>query len=268
MSATPSITVRPHPFPDDVELPPHWFDGNVWLTHSANGLHLVFPDGERFFIRSVMRYAKDLDDPGLKARVKAFAGQEAQHGMAHEAAFRAMERQGLEVESWLRWYRHVAYDLMEPSVPPRVRLATTVALEHFTATLAHEALDEDYLSRAHPAMQRLLQWHAAEEIEHKAVAFEVFQAAGGTYPERVAGLAIATGTLMGFWFSATRHVARQDPAATGAAWRKGRRAAAAMGRDGSFLWRAVRSFLRPDFHPDDHDDRHLAADFLAAVGMA
>jgi uncharacterized protein len=50
-----------------------------------NSLHSVFPAGERYFIRSVKWFDKKIQDPDLKERVKAFIGQEVQHGMQHES---------------------------------------------------------------------------------------------------------------------------------------------------------------------------------------
>lgn len=264
---TPQITVRAHPFPEGVELPRDWFEGDPFLSHSANGINLVFPDGERFFIRSVVRYARDIDDPVLAAQVRAFAAQEAQHGKAHEAAFRVLEAQGYEIASWLRWYRWLAYDVLERMAPPMLRLSTTVALEHFTATLATEALSSGMLDRTHPAMQTLLKWHAAEEIEHKAVAFDVFRAVGGSWPMRLAGLVVAGSTLVFFWNAGVRHLVKQDPRMTPARFRALRRDAAARGHDRAFLRRALQSYLRPGFHPDQEDNRGLAAAWLASVGL-
>ncbi len=37
---------------DAKEIPRWWFDDNPIVTRYANGLHLVFPEGERLFIRT------------------------------------------------------------------------------------------------------------------------------------------------------------------------------------------------------------------------
>jgi uncharacterized protein len=76
---------------------------------------------------------------------------------------------------------------------PRMRLAATCALEHFTATLAHAILrDRRLLESAHPIMAALWKWHAAEENEHKAVAYDVYEKVGGHYLERVVVMLVAT----------------------------------------------------------------------------
>src|SRR3546814_1673082 len=54
-----------------------------------------------------------------------------------------------------------------------MQLAGTCALEHFTATLAHAILsDPAHLAGAETEAQRMWRWHAIEEIEHKAVAYD------------------------------------------------------------------------------------------------
>jgi predicted metal-dependent hydrolase len=121
-------------------------------------------------------------------------------------------------------------------------------------------------------MQRLLRWHACEEIEHKAVAFDVLERVAPGYPLRVAGMAVATAVLAGFWVSATGYLLAQD-------LRAGRRPAPdhderavlrqrkrSIVRD-TFL-RGLRAYLRPGFHPDDHDDRALAEAWLRGAGFA
>jgi predicted metal-dependent hydrolase len=86
---------------------------------------------------------------------------------------------------------------------PRGRLAATSALEHFTALLAHFVLsDPRLLEGAHPVMAALWRWHAAEENEHKAVAYDVYRQTGGGYIERAAAMAIAT---VIFWAKVVEH---------------------------------------------------------------
>src|SRR5262249_14749586 len=121
-----------------------------------------------------------------------------------------LEDQGYRVRGFLELYERISYDLVEPRTPRMFRLSVTVALEHFTAILAENALRERLLDHAHPALQRLLFWHAAEEIEHKAVALDVFQRMGGTYRMRMAGLAMATLGLSAFWAAATGMLLLQD----------------------------------------------------------
>jgi hypothetical protein len=228
-------------------------------------MNLIFPDGERFFVRSVRHFAHQIADPDLRTDAKAFFKQELNHGHAHEEAFRMLEAQGFEVEDWLQWYRRVAFEQLEPRTSPMLRLATTAALEHLTASLGYHTLTKNMLADAHPVMRDLLQWHAAEEIEHKAVAFDVFVHVGGRWPMRVAGMFLAVCMFLVFWSSATRHLVRQDQAqqADPARFKRDRRALfAALGDTRLRLFSYALEYIWPGFHPNDRDDRKLAADTL------
>ncbi len=257
-----SIPVRRPEF-DFSDVPRQWCDADAVMTHVINGLSAVFPDGERFFMRAVAAFEDRVDD-AQRTRIRGFYGQEAAHGRAHRAAFEMLERQGYEIDSWLAWYRRHAYGRgIESWVSPTVRLATTVALEHFTATLAEVAFDpDDVVGRMHPAMAELLRWHAAEEIEHKAVAFDVLRAVDPRWWIRVMGFCIGLAVLAFYAGSAAAHLARQDGT-------RGVRARLVF----EFVRRpkVVRSalrFLAPSFHPDRHDNYQIAERFLAGFRKA
>ncbi len=248
------------------DVPRHWFFGAAVPSHIANGLNLVFPEGERFFIRSVKHYLDRIDDPGLKERVRAFFGQEGRHGHEHEASFDMLRAQGYEIDEFLRMYEKLAFERIEPRVPPSVRLAVTVALEHFTACLAERALTADFLDNAHPAMRDLYRWHAAEEIEHKSVAFDVFEEVDGRYWIRILGLGLATAGLLGFWTVATRMLIAQEKGLAPAEIEQQRRAARERGQDREVIKKAFIDYLRFDFHPDDRDNYGLAERYLDSIG--
>ncbi len=263
-----SLRVRAPTFALD-EVPRYWFAGNALATHITNGVCALFPAGERFFVRSVRHYLSRLDDPALAADVRAFGAQEGRHAQAHERALRVLRAQGYDVDKFLRIYEKIAFDWVERASSPGLRLAVTAACEHYTALLAEGALGEGLLDGAHPVMRDLLLWHAAEELEHKAVAFDVLGRVAPGYPLRLAGLGLATALLAGFWAAATLSLVAAD-------WREGRapsRADLAQvgGRRRSIardvFWAGIRDYVRRDFHPLDRDNLHLAADYLARAGL-
>lgn len=267
---TPKVRKMDFPFAD-ADVPRWWLYDNPVMTHMANGLNLLFPPGERFFIRSVKHYLDRIEDPGLRKRVKGFFGQEGRHGHEHERANRILERQGYDIQRFLKLYEKIAFDVLEPSFPPVLRLSTTVALEHFTASMAANALSLPFLDGAHPVMRQLLRWHAAEEIEHKSVAFDVLQEVDPRYRVRVAGLIIAVTQLFGWWTVATAMLMSQDQLSREEkrAWRaEAERTRMKAERQQRFelFQRAILDYLRRDFHPDDRDDYELAAAYLESVG--
>lgn len=256
-----TITVRKPRF-DFAGVGRHYVGDSAVASHVVNGVCMLFPAGERFFIRSVQHYARRLPDGANTADIRAFMAQEAQHGLAHEAFFAVLREQGYPIETFLAWYERVAHDKIETRQPPWLRLSVTVALEHLTASLAHAALADGLLDHVQPQVAAMLKWHAAEEIEHKAVAFDVFQAVDGSYVHRVAGMAFALVSLTTFSALAARPLLRRDRQQR--AWqplRDWRRDAGEVGyllrRAG--VRRAVATYLRPGFHPNDCADRELAA---------
>jgi uncharacterized protein len=260
-------------------IPRHWFAGSRAATHVSNGVNLLFPAGERFFIRSVRHYL-DRVSPDLAAQVKGFFGQEGRHAQAHERLFDTLRDQGFDIDSLLARYERVAFERIERSAPAALCLAATVALEHFTAILAEDALTSNILEQAHPEIRRLLEWHAVEELEHKAVAFDVLREVAPSYALRMAGMVLATLTLGGFWLWATGELLRQDGSSLLEARKElaelrvlaaKRGGAHAMDPIASRVFlRGILEYLRPDFHPMDRDHSQIIAaalQRLAAEGV-
>lgn len=265
----PSIKPRKMEFPFDADIPRHWVGGGAFTTALANALNLVFPLGERFFVRSVRAYADLIaDDPKLAADVRGFIGQEVRHGIEHERFFDVLRAQGFDVDTFLRQYEHVAYELIEPRVSKKMRLSVTVALEHFTATFAEAAFERGVPEKYfHPTMRDLLLWHAAEEIEHKAVAFDVLQKVDPSYALRIAGLALATAGLLGFWAMGATALLRQEKGLTLREVLRQRSDAKKRGTlDGKDIRRAFFAYLAPDFHPSKNDNYDLARRYFERIG--
>lgn len=259
MATSNEIPVRKIELPFDASIPNHWLGGSPVATHFFNGLNLVFPDGERFFIRAVQDHVDRITDERLKAQIKGFFGQEGRHAHEHERYFATLAAQGYEIDTFLRRFHRF--------MPAGLRLSVTAGAEHYTATLGANALENPFLEQAHPVMRKLIYWHALEEIEHKAVAFEVLRQTHPSYLLRIAGFAVATVCLVAWTLAGTRMLLRQD--------RIGRRAARAevlrlrqvtgdqMERA---IGRGIRAYLRRDFHPDQQDDSAASRRGLAAIG--
>jgi uncharacterized protein len=181
------------------EVPQNFYAGDPSLSLFLVALSLVFPEGERFFVESVVRYRDRIDDPALMARVRGFAAQEAMHSKEHAALNAVVEAQGLTVMAKLG--RDVAALLRRGR---RVhtheeQLAITCALEHITAILGEQVLvDDEHREAIHESVRGLFTWHALEECEHKDVAYDVYEAVGGTYRTRVIQMALATFGIMVF----------------------------------------------------------------------
>lgn len=267
---SPRRAIKPRsPKFDFDAVPKHWLGGSAVATHLANGLNLLFPEGERFFVRSVHRYLSRIDDAALREAVRGFSQQEGRHANAHEKYFETLEKQGYDIRRFLRFYTWFTYHVLERIAPGQLKLAATAAAEHFTATLAKGALGTDLFESADPTMRALLCWHAVEEIEHKSVAFDVLERVNPSRRLRLAGLYVSGTLLAAFGIGATAMLLRQDRVPLSRVIQEIR----ALGDHNPFGERvygsAFRTYARHGFHPDQEtEDMKLATAYLAQVGMA
>jgi len=242
------------------DLPKHFaVDGDLILSHIAASLSSVFPDGEDFFVKSVRHYRDQITDPELKRQVAGFIGQEAMHGREHRALNNRLDELGYptkRVEKFTKW----ALELRTKYAPAKANLAATAALEHFTATLAELVLSDETTRNefGHPAMRDIFLWHALEESEHKAVAFDVYKAVGGTERMRVWTMNFITvGFIVGMGAQVVLSLAMDRET-----YRRGKlRKSLRNLRHAPFLqrkvWRQLRDYNRRNFHPDDSDTNEL-----------
>jgi uncharacterized protein len=242
------------------DLPKHFAaDGDLILSHVAAGLSAVFPDGEDFFVRSVRHFRDQITDPELRRQVAGFIGQEAMHGREHRAFNDRLDELGYPTKRFERLTKK-GLAIRERLLSPTSNLAATAALEHFTATLAEMVLTDEQVRGmfGHQEVKNLFLWHALEESEHKAVAFDVYKAVGGSERMRV-----VTMNILRFAFVAGMTVqvtvSLLGDRATyrrGNLWRSLRRflKSPVMRRE---LWHQLGDYNRPDFHPDDHDTTDL-----------
>ena len=178
--ATPvaiDITPRNIDFDLDAAHINDWLGGNKEASLFMNALSMLFPVGERYFIYAVNAHRQYVTDPKLKAEVKAFTQQEGLHTREHIAYNDALSTV-VDVEKIDAQFE--AYVEVMKKLGPRRSLAATCAFEHFTAILAEAALDHpEHLAGAREDYRRIWTWHALEELEHKAVAYDVWRAATG-----------------------------------------------------------------------------------------
>jgi len=262
--------------PDDVTILPRdyrfdmsgadngpWLDGDPVATAIFNAMSLTFPDGERMFIDAVKAYRGEVSGK-LAQDVKDFIAQEAIHSREHHLLNNKIDRAKYPVdaiEAKIREKVKFAYD------GGRFRmLMATICLEHFTAMMAEliVSLKTDYgplFSKTDPSLERLWRWHAMEETEHKAVAYDVFLEATKDwsplkrYYRRCMSMLIITSnftaniatyaTMLLVADGYTQEDAERQVKAF--LWKK----PALFGKG----WKTWASWFKPGFHPWDHDNR-------------
>jgi predicted metal-dependent hydrolase len=255
------ITTRRISFEESLrDLPRHFAkDGDLVSSHVLAGLSSVFPDGEDFFVRSVRHFRDQITDPVLKRQVAGFIGQESVHGREHRVLNDKLAELGYPTKQVERLTK-ASLALRWRLLPAKSNLAVTAALEHFTATLAELLMtdEETRESIGHDAVKYLFLWHALEESEHKAVAFDVYRAVGGTERMRIWTMkVIRTAFLLGALVELVVSLAL-DPET----YKRGvlRRSLARLRGTrivSRQLWEQLREYDRPGFHPDDRDTTEL-----------
>jgi predicted metal-dependent hydrolase len=243
-------------------IPVHWLAGDPQATHTMNVGNLLFPTGERFFNDSLRNAQPYVTDERLRQEIRGFLGQEVTHANEHERCVARMAEQGIDFEQELRWFEEFRrrLDRWVLRLPEPLRrhavlqmLAVTAAAEHFTASLAGYVLAENTWeeSGVDADARHLWLWHAAEEIEHRHVAFDVYQHVGGGYLRRVLTMAPLALALPIVWPLLASEIMRRDPAARGR-WRYRRHLASARRGHVFSLPRAVwdvRLYFKPGHHP-------------------
>jgi len=245
-----------------VDLPKHFAqDGDLVASHVVGVLSAVFPDGEDFFVRSVRHFRDQVTDPELKRQVAGFIGQEAMHGREHRVLNDRLAELGYPTKRIEKLTR-AGLRLRTRVLSPRSNLAVTAALEHFTATLAELVLTDDEVREmiGHQEVRNVFLWHALEESEHKAVAFDVYRAVGGSERMRVWTMnVICFGFVVGMTLQGLASVlsdrAAHERGRLRRSWKRFRRSPV-MRKE---VWHRLRDYNRPDFHPDDWDSKELIA---------
>jgi predicted metal-dependent hydrolase len=236
-----------------------WMGGDPVATAVFNALSLTFPDGERLFMDAVRHYKGELTGK-LAEDAQAFIAQEAIHTREHVGLNAGLDRAHYPIDAIETEMRGRLAFLR--SRGPMAMLGVTIALEHFTAMMADLFLDNpDLWANTPDDIVRLWQWHAMEETEHKAVAFDVFLAATKDWtPKQRFALRRRVMLLSTFFF--TRNITQYASKLLVA---DGENPVVArvkvlnylFGRPGLFRksWRAYGDWFRPDFHPWNHDNR-------------
>ncbi len=270
---TPSdltITPRDRRFGRGEQTARWWNGGDPVATALYNALSATFPKGEAFFVESVRKFREGAD-PRLAAEIKAFTTQEVMHSREHVAFNKRAHDAGYDLtplEKRVDW----RLDMVRAR-HPIASLAATMALEHFTAILAHELLrDPRHLQSADLATAALWRWHAIEEIEHKGVAYDTWLHATKGWPRfkrwrvKAKVMLLVTRNFVVDRTLGTLELLRQDGITGPKAW--WRLFWFAYVRPGMMrkILGAWASFFLPRFHPWNHDDRALIADAERDLG--
>ncbi|MFE7723335.1 metal-dependent hydrolase [Nocardia rhizosphaerihabitans] len=263
-------------------LPMHYVDGNPFVTHYCNGMNMLLPEGEVFFVDVFSKALPLIVDDAVREDVIGFIGQEATHSSSHQSLLNYLQAQGLAVEPYIdqiQWFfRQLLGDrnftgrrrqawLLE-------RVAIVAALEHFTSYLGNWGLNaHGWDDTIEPRVLDLFRWHLAEEVEHRHVAFELYAHLDGRYWRRVRTWFLAAPTLAILWIRGIRYLMSVDPELAApdrrirfrdvrSAWRRGLMPSPAS------LAAMFFEYLRPSYHPSQYGSTSQAVAYLASSPAA
>lgn len=273
--------------------PLHWLPEDPFSSYMINGIHLLLPAGELWFCRVYNQALPLVSDDALRAEVEGFIRQEAIHSRAHSGAQEYLRRHGLSVEDYVArvdWLFGTFLGDTPLAVPMFrlrylekpwlvLRVGLIAAIEHFTGVLGQWAMDNtSWEEQGDAAMADLFKWHLAEEVEHRTVAFDLFdhlcRTQLGFYVSRQALMALVFPLFIYFISEGARSLARQDPdprvRRIGRQWiprllwrlqRTGHRTGNVP--TFSFLVAATLRWIHPGFHPFFEGNTEQALAYLA-----
>lgn len=272
-SHTPAgVTISPRNREFDIAaaLATDWAGGSPFITACYNALSITFPAGEKFFIDSVRHYADQITDPKLQQEIRGFCGQEGFHRREHQHYNESLcSQRGYDLPQLEgRIVRRIIW--VSRVFSPARQLAATAGLEHITAIFAEQLLGNPYWTAGmSPAMRELWRWHAIEETEHKAVAFDVYKATCGGERMRKRAFVISSLHLLVHMLHGAIDMLRHDRQL----WKRrtARDAWAFLaGKQGILrsIWPAYKAYFDADFHPWRDGDKHgLLERSLVEMGL-
>ena len=183
------ITVRTMKFdvPSHDEFHPLCVAGNSALSYTHLATSLYVAHLEPFFVKSLRRVMDQIRDEALREDVDRFSRQEAQHYKRHIDFNKAVFAQGYpgleqRVDELKRDFERFLADETD-----QFRIGYIEGFESYTTQFALWILASGLYD--HPRTARpigdLFKWHMLEEVEHRNVAFDVYEHLYGGYLHRV-----------------------------------------------------------------------------------
>jgi len=176
---THPIPVRRMQFdvPQTPDFHPLYMAGNAGSSYGMTGLGLYVALLEPFIVKSVRRVLDRVTDSGLREAADRFCRQEAQHYQQHErfnALVFAQDYPGL-AERYEVLRKDFESFLQERD--DRFRIGFIEGFEANTTQGALALIGSGLFQhpRTHEALGALFEWHMLEEIEHRHVAFDLYQ---------------------------------------------------------------------------------------------
>jgi len=205
------ITVRKMEFDFPEEIDPVFIEGSPEESYSSIGLSLLLPYLEPYLIRTMKVAKKQITDPELIDDLERFSAQEGHHYRQHMRFNAAIRRQGFPELAELEAKLEADYQRFSKTRSLRFNLAYAEGFEALTTATAQFAFEERNLETLRSPIGDLMAWHMIEELEHRTVAFDVYDRVCGGYLYRLCIGLFAQWHMLRFIIRVTRYMIAADP---------------------------------------------------------
>lgn len=195
----PTVRRIPFEFPDDLD--PVWNPAHREWSHMINGASLTMPYLEPFLIATLREAAGEISDPDLLEEIAAFVAQEGQHFRAHRRYNENLKRNGYPSLARVEEAMKRSYKRISANRSLAFRLGYSAGFESMTLGVTRWLANDrvQLFAGADTRVVSFVLWHMVEEVEHKRVAFDVYQSAVGRYGHRALGILTGSGHV--FWWA-------------------------------------------------------------------
>ncbi len=181
-----TITVRQMPFEFPDEIDPVFVAGDHRASFAIIAGSLLLPHLEPYLIRSMKAAARHVTDPELLDGLERFCAQEGQHYRMHQKFNATIRRAGFPGLERLEQELSDDYHRFSRTRSLRFNLAYAEGFEALTMNAVKHLMEPDGFGPELSPFLEMVEWHFVEELEHRTVAFDVYDHVCGGYLYRLA----------------------------------------------------------------------------------
>lgn len=244
-------------------FPRYWFGNDPWSTQFMNALFAFVPIGERYLCHEFRKMLDQINDPSVRKAALALIRQERLHAREHAVMNKGLAEYGVPLDRVEKIFEPVLD--VAARLPTGLKCAFAAISEHFTAVLSEVMFEHPEIwDDTPPEVASMMYWHFIEETEHKSVAFDVLLDQMGDRPFRMY-MTRLLGTLLSFsifvpymnitWLDYVRREGQLTNFRS--AYKAIKLYLFKPGINRKVWLGAPLSFLKPGFHPWDHDNREV-----------
>ena len=179
------ITVRKMPFEFPTDIDAIFVDGDHKRSFGFIAGSLLLPHLEPYLIRSMKAAEKHVTDPVVADGLDKFVRQEAQHYQMHKKFNQTVRLAGFpELEAFEKELSD-DYHRFTSTKSLKFNLAYAEGFEALTMNAVKHMMEPNGFGNDLPSFMQMVEWHFVEELEHRTIAFDVYDHVFGDYLYRL-----------------------------------------------------------------------------------